>query len=171
MMSYLKDFIYLWQIMEFNSIEFYTIAFTVAMVLVGFFLTQKKIKPATSRLNSFELSKCEESDSDTAEGKLKFTACDDGRVMIERTGLQLVDGETVNLIATIIDDKLTIEEKKGKASALGGREESYTGSLTVDYIPADGKVYVRYDSSVTGQWCKFSFRNRPGNIVEHEMRY
>lgn len=171
MQSYLKDFIYLWQIMEFNSIEFYTIAFSVAMVLVGFFLTQKKIKPATSRLNAFQLSKCEESDGETAEGKLKFTACDDGRVEIERTGLQLVDGETVNLIATIIDDKLTIEEKKGKASALGGREESYTGSLTVDYIPADGKVYVRYDSSVTGQWCKFSFRNRPGNVSEHEMRY
>lgn len=163
--------------MEFNSIEFYTIAFSVAMALVGFFLAQKKIKPATSRLNTFELSKSEESEEseesegETAVGKLKFTACDDGRVAIERTGLQLVDGETVNLIATIIDDKLTIEEKKGKASALGGREESYTGSLKVDYIPADGKVYVRYDSSVTGQWCKFSFRNHPGNIVEHEMRY
>ena len=85
--------------------------------------------------------------------------------------MQLVDGETVNLIATIIDDKLTIEEKKGKVSGLGGREEAYTGRVTLDFIPSGSKMYVRYDSSVTGQWCKFAFKNVARNHVEHELRY
>lgn len=154
--------------MDFTSIEFYTIAFCVAMGLVGFFLGQKRIKPATSRINALELEK---QDNAATSNTIKLTANDDGTVTIERTGFNLVDGETVNLIATIADDKLTIEEKKGKASALGGREESYTGRVTVDYFPVDNKVYVRYDSSVTGQWSKFSFKNRARNSVEHEMRY
>lgn len=156
--------------MDFTSIEFYTIAFCLAMVFVGFFLRQKMIKPATSCINAFELEP--ENDSDeTATGTLKFTGNDNGTVTIERTGLRLVDGETVNIIATIVDDKLSIEEKKGKASALGGRESCFSGRVVVDFIPADSKLYVRYDSSVTGQWCKLSFKNSPRNFVEREMRY
>lgn len=157
--------------MDFTSIEFYTIAFCVAMGLVGFFLTQKRIKPAISRINALEIEPETEDDDSTSHGTLRFSTNDNGTVTIERTGMRLVDGETVNLIATIVDDKLTIEEKKGKASSLGGRDRSYRGHVDVDYIPADGKYYVRYDSSVTGQWCKFSFKNTPRNFVEREMRY
>jgi hypothetical protein len=157
--------------MDFTSIEFYTIAFCVAMGLVGFFLTQKRIKPATSRINALELESVAEEEDATSPGTLKFTGNTDGTVTISRTGIRLIEGETVNLIATIVDDKLTIEEKKGKASALGGKESLFRGSVTVDYIPADGKYYVRYDSSVTGQWCKFSFKNTSRNFVEREMRY
>ena len=157
--------------MDFTSIEFYTIAFCVAMGLVGFFLTQKRIKPATSRINALEIEPVDEDNDTSSPGTLKLSGNTDGTVTIERTGLRLVDGETVNLIATIVDDKLTIEEKKGKASALGGKEGTYCGRVNVDYIPSDGKYYVRYDSSVTGQWCKFSFKNTPRNFVEREMRY
>lgn len=157
--------------MDFTSVEFYTIAFCVAMGLVGFFLGQKRVKPATSRIQALDLDKVESNDTDQAQGLIKLTANQSGTVTIERTGLQLVDGETVNLIVTIIDDKLSIEEKKGKASALGGREESYNGHAEVDFFPVNNKMYVRYESSVTGQWCKFSFKNVTGNSVEREMRY
>ena len=133
--------------MDFTSIEFYTIAFCVAMGLVGFFLTQKRIKPAISRINALEIEPGTEDDDSTSPGTLRFSANDNGTVTIERTG------------------------KKGKASSLGGRDRSYRGHVDVDYIPADGKYYVRYDSSVTGQWCKFSFKNTPRNFVEREMRY
>lgn len=158
--------------MDFTSIEFYTIAFCVAMAVVGFFLTQKRIKPAASYINVYETEPIEDPDFDVAtQSQLKFIANGDGTVTIERKGLQLVDGETVNIIATIIDDKLTIEEKKGKASTLGGKDNYYTGRVTVDFIPANARIYLRYDSSVTGQWCKFSFKNIPRNHVEHELRY
>ena len=46
--------------MDFTSIEFYTIAFCVAMVLVGFFLKQKRINPASSTINSLELEKLDD---------------------------------------------------------------------------------------------------------------
>ena len=158
--------------MDFTSIEFYTIAFCVAMGLVGFFLTQKRVKPAASFINVYETEPIEDQSFDVAtQSQLKFIANDDGTVTIERKGLQLVEGETVNIITTIIDDKLTIEEKKGKASTLGGKDNYYTGRVTVDFIPANARIYIRYDSSVTGQWCKFSFKNLPRNHVEHELRY
>ncbi len=159
--------------MDFTSIEFYTIAFVVAMTLVGFFLKQRSIKPASSFINAFELEKTgtvEESDL-AKPGRLTLTAGTNGTVTFERTGLRLADGETVNIIATVIDDKVTIEEKKGKVSAFGGREDMYTGRVDVKFFLPNNKVYVRYDSSVTGQWAKFSFKNLPGNAATHELRY
>lgn len=159
--------------MDFTSIEFYTIAFCVAMVLVGFFLKQKRINPASSTINSLELEKLDDeplTESDSAS-LIKLKANDDGTVTLERTGFQLVDGETINLITTLVDDKLTIEEKKGKVSALGGKEGQYSGHVTLNCFPVQSKVYIRYDSSVTGQWCKFSFKNTPRNKAEHELRY
>ena len=113
--------------MDFTSIEFYTIAFCVAMVLVGFFLKQKRINPASSTINSLELEKLDDEPSTESDSAslIKLKANDDGTVTLERTGFQLVDGETINLITTLVDDKLTIEEKKGKVSALGGKEGQY----------------------------------------------
>lgn len=160
--------------MDFTSIEFYTIAFVVAMVLVGFFLSQRRINPASSFINTFDLEPAGDASAATdapLEGSLTLTAGDDGSVTIERTGLRLVEGETANLVATIIDDKVTIEEKKGKVSALGGKETYYKGKVKVNYFLPNNKVYVRYDSTVTGQWCKFAFKNFPGNIATHELRY
>lgn len=159
--------------MDFTSIEFYTIAFVVAMILVGFFLSQRRINPASSFIDTFDLEDMDitPGDDTPVEGVLKLTATDDGLVVIERTGLKLVEGETANLIATIVDDKVTIEEKKGKVSALGGKESYYKGRVTVKYFLPNNKVYVRYDSSVTGQWCKFSFKNIPRNVASHELRY
>lgn len=158
--------------MDFTSIEFYTIAFCVAMGLLGFFLGQKRTKPASSHIDALDLEPAA-ADSEQDTGTIKFTAAADGSgaVTIERRGMRLVDGETVNLIATIVDDKLTIEEKKGMVSAFGGSGRMMDGKVVVDYIPADVKVYVRYESSVTGQWCKFAFKNTPRYFIEREMRY
>ena len=158
--------------MDFTSIEFYTIAFVVAMTLVGFFLRQKRINPATSHIDTFVLEPQPGGDDDAANiSAVRFTSGSNGIINVERTGLRLVEGETVNLIATIIDDKVTIEEKKGKVSALGGAESFYTGRVTLNYIPVDAKVYVRYESSVTGQWAKFSYKNREGIKAVHEFHY
>lgn len=159
--------------MDFTSIEFYTIAFCVAMVLVGFFLKQKRVGAASSAVVALELERLDGEPSGASDQASLVTlkANADGTVTMGRTGLQLIDGETVNLIATLVDDKLTIEEKKGKVAAAGGTEGRYTGHATLGCFPAETKVYVRYDSSVTGQWCTFSFKNTPRNKAQHELRY
>ena len=152
--------------MDFTSIEFYTIAFFVAMGLVGFFMGQKKTKPASSHIDALNIDIAVD---ESQQGTVKLVACNDGKVRIERKGLILNEGESINLIGTIIDDKITIEEKKGQVVPTG-KESLYQGEVTVDYFPP-GKVYVRYESSATGQWCKLAFDNHNRNYVEKEMRY
>ena len=155
--------------MDFTSIEFYTIAFFLAMVFVGFFVRQKKTAPATSVISSLNLAPAPPQHEATS--KLRLHAHADGSVTIEREGLLLCDGETVNLIATIIDDKITIEEKKGKISAFGGKESAYNGHVDVTFFLENNKSYLRYESSVAGQWCKLAFNNYPGNMVEKDLSY
>ena len=129
------------------------------------------MKPATSYITALDIEPQDEDSTDKTSSIIKLSSKEDGTVTINRMGVHLVEGETINIIATLIDDKLTIEEKKGKASALGGRESLFSGHVDVDFFPQGKKVYVRYDSSVTGQWCKFSFKNTPRNFIEREMRY
>jgi len=152
----------------FTSVEFFTIAFFVAMSLVGFFVNQKKTVPASSVINALELDVAPD---ENEESKLRLESHDDGVVTIERDGLLLSDGETVNLITTIIDDKVTISEKKGKVSAFGGKETVFNGHVDVTFFPVGIKSYLRYESSVAGRWCKLSFVNTPGNKVEKDLKY
>lgn len=153
--------------MDFTSIEFYTIAFFLAMAFVGLFVRQKKTAPATSVISPLNLTPSQQEGT----SKLRLRANDDGSVTIEREGLLLCDGETVNLIVTIIDDKITIQEKKGKISAFGGKESVYNGQVDVTFFLENNKNYLRYESSVAGQWCKLAFVNSPGNKVEKDLSY
>lgn len=155
--------------MDFTSVEFYTVAFFVAMVLVGFFVSYKKTAPASSVISALELEPASSPENDTS--RLRLMAHDDGSVTIAREGLLLSDGETVNLIVTIIDDKITIQEKKGKVSEFGGKESVYNGHVDVTFFPENNKFYLRYESSVAGQWCKLAFVNSPGNKVEKDLSY
>ena len=155
--------------MDFTSVEFYTIAFFLAMLLVGFFVSHKKMSPASSVINALELEPASQPSNEMS--RLRLLAHDDGRVTIEREGLLLSDGETVNIVATIIDDKITIQEKKGKVSAFGGKESVYNGHVDVTFFPEDNKSYLRYESSVAGQGCKLAFVNSPGNKVEKYLSY
>ncbi len=155
--------------MDFTSVEFYTIAFFIAIALVGFFMKQKKTAPATSVISSLNLVPAPSGPAGIS--RLRLAAHDDGSVTIEREGLLLCEGETVNLIATVIDDKITIQEKKGMTSAFGGKESVYNGHIDVTFFLENNKNYLRYESSVAGQWCKLSFVNSPGNKVEKDLSY
>ena len=140
------------------------------MVLVGFFVSQKKTQEATSHIHGFDLEPDERGDDETP-GWVKLTGNDDGTVTLERGSLRLREGETCNLVATVIDDKITIQEKRGKTVGGAAPERTYTGRVTVKFVPAGSKVYVRYDSAVTGQWCKFSFTNSPRRMTREQLRY
>lgn len=139
------------------------------MALVGFFVGQKRRTPASSYLTALELNPSPA--ESPQESKLSLTAHDDGSVTIVRKGILLSEGETVNLIATKIEDKITISEKKGKVSAFGGHEGIYDGHVDVTFFPVNNKTYLRYESSVAGQWCKLAFVNLPGNKVEKDLKY
>ena len=95
--------------MDFNSPEFYTIAFVVAMALVALLMGRREKQPPSTHI--IQLTTVPD-DSD-ADDVLCMEPMDGGRIHLTRTGLTLGAEETINLVITIQEDHCTIIEKKG----------------------------------------------------------
>ena len=159
--------------MDINSVEFYTIALLVAVALIALLMRQREPEAARTHIVPLDLEPTGEEvpRDDNATPRpthLRLTALADGKVALERDALPLRAQETVNLVATVIDDKVTIEEKKGMTAVFNSQEHYYNGSQTLTFLPFE-KVYIRYESQVTGRWAKFAFLNREGNSYEREL--
>ena len=88
--------------MEINSIEFYVLALFVAFALIGLIFGRIDRSPARTHIEAMTLSE----EQPDADHQVTFVTNADGTVTITQQGLELKPGDTVNLIATIIDDKV-----------------------------------------------------------------
>ena len=95
--------------MDINSVEFYTIAFVVAMSLIGWLMSRSEKKPPSTHIVQLETVPAQ----DDAQDALTMEITDNGRVLLQRTGLSLGNEETINLVITIQEDHCSIIEKKG----------------------------------------------------------
>ena len=154
--------------MDFHSIEFYVLALFVAFALLGVIFGRSERAPARSHLAAFEMS-----DDDQERGDddhwVRFSGQPNGTMLIERQGLMLRPGETLNLVATLIDDKATLVEKPGVALTSGtpGPVRAY---VSVDWIPSR-RLHIRYESEVTGEWGLVTFTNRETAVRECQLRH
>lgn len=149
---------------DVHSVEFYVIAFVVAMALITLLVGQKHHGEATTNIDTFNLIP---SMADEA-GLLAIVSEDTDRVAITRTGLPISEGDTIILVSTIIDDKWHIEEKR--ATKGRGPHVAMDGSAELAFLKP-GRYHVRYDSEVTGQWCTFTHTHRPGNTTRTQLKY
>lgn len=150
---------------EVNSTEFFVMALCVAMAVLALMFGQHSHTPAVTLISSLGLNPCVTSD----DGLIVLQALDDGDVLLLRNGIPINDGDTVNLIVTIIDDKLKIVEKKGVISPTK-TEVKVDGTATLSGVPID-RFHVRYESELTGQWALFTFTNRPGKTASSHLVY
>lgn len=148
---------------DIHSVEFYVVAFGIAIALVALIFGQRERGPATSRIVQLELEPGE------GDATLSVTMIDPGLMAINRTGLHIDEGDTVNLVATIIDDKVHIAEKWGVKSG-SGITTTFSGTAR---LPLKGKArwHVRYDSEVTGQWCLLSVKSTEGAQAQTVFKY
>ena len=149
---------------DIHSVEFYVIAFVVAMALVTLLIGQRSRGEATTNIDQMDLTP---SLTEVA-GQLAICSEDIDRVTIARTGLPLYEGDTVILVSTIIDDKWHIEEKR--ATKGRGPNVEMDGAATINFL-RPGRYHVRYDSEITGQWCTFKHSHRPGKVSKVELKY
>lgn len=149
---------------DIHSVEFYVIAFVVAMALVTLLIGQRSRGKATTNIDQLNLTP---STTDEA-GQLTITSEDTDRVTIGRTGLPLFEGDTVILVSTVIDDKWHIEEKR--ATKGRGPNVAMDGAVEVSFLRPE-RYHVRYDSEITGQWCTFKHTHHPGNTSRAQLKY
>ena len=108
--------------MDVTSVEFYTLAFVVAMALVALLIGKRDKGTPSTHIVQLLTAAGSEDDEDT----LRLERQQGGRVRLTRTGLSLGPEETVNLVFTISDDHCTIVEKKG-IKRRGSRGEPVSG--------------------------------------------
>lgn len=150
--------------MDIHSIEFYVLALFVAFALIGLIFGRYDRSPAQTHIEAMDLSE----DETESPHQVSFTANDDGTVTIIHQGLDLKPGDTVNLIATIIDDKIQLVAKRGVDSR-SGDPLPMKGQITVSFLPHE-RIHIRYESELNGEWCLGSFVNREGVARTYELR-
>lgn len=149
---------------DIHSVEFYVIAFVVAMALVTLLIGQRTHGPATTNIDTLDLTP---SLADEA-GLLTITSSDTDHVTIARTGLPIFEGDTIILVSTVIDDKWHIQEKR--ATKGRGAHVAMDGSAQLTFLKP-GRYHVRYDSEVTGQWVTFTHTHRPDSTTNAHLKY
>ena len=149
---------------DVHSVEFYVIAFVVAMALLTLLVGQRERGQATTDIGTYSLIATQGGHP----GLLAITSEQADKVVITRTAIPLFEGDVVNVVSTVIDDKWHIVEKRGVKGRGPSREADAMLELT---LPRLGRYHVRYDSEITGQWCTFVHTHRAGNSTNAELKY
>lgn len=152
--------------MDINSVEFYTIAFVVAMALVALLMGRTEKKPPSTYIIPLVTSPGEEE----AENTLILEPVDGGKVSLSRTALSVGEGETVNLVITVQEETCTIVEKKG-VKKRGSVPEPVKGEAILNCLKPGHKYQIRYESQLTSSWAKFTFNTAQAAPKQVTLRY
>lgn len=138
--------------MDITSVEFYTIAFVVAMALVALLMGKKEKQPPSTYIVQLATSPDE---GDESEDAVILEGDPSGVLLLRRTGFTIDPEETVNLVITVQEDHCTIVEKKGKKKR-GSSGEAAIGEAVIKCLRPAGKFHLRYESQLTSTWATFT---------------
>lgn len=150
--------------MDIHSVEFYVLALFVAFALVGLLFGKTDRSPARTYIESMDVTE----DVPDAPHEVTLVSQPNGQVTITHRGLELKPGDTVNLVATIIDDKIKLVLKRGVDSKMG-EICPVKATVSVNYLPNE-RIHVRYESEFTGEWSVFTYTNREGRQRTSELQ-
>ena len=148
----------------FHSVEFYTLALLVAFALLALIFGQREQPQASTYIKPLELHP-----GGPENSELTLSTDAHGKLQLQRTGLMLNSDDTVNLVATVAGNQVSIAEKKG----LKGQpsvEQLMAGTVVIDFLK-EQKYVFSYESEVSGQWRRFSYVNKLGNSKKIELKY
>ena len=133
----------------FYSLEFYTLAIVVAIVIVGLLCRPSNLAPARSYICALK----------------NYYSCDEEKESIKvfvngttlslvRYGIMLRLEESAHLVCNVNGDKIEIKEKKSETK-MSGEERPAECEAELSFLKR-GKYAVRYESDITGKWCTFT---------------
>lgn len=152
----------------FTSIEFYTIAITVAILLVGFIFKPAEHAPAQTYIYAANIEQANPLDNQD-EKYVEIESCDNGTVIIRRKNVELPAESIAHITVDIVDDKLTIVEKhtKNTANSITGL---YDLTMKVGCLKSR-KYHLRYEIPDSGLWGLTTLTNRNNNKTTLELQY
>ena len=141
--------------MDITSVEFYTLAFVVAMALVALLMGRREKNPPSTYIVQLVTSPDDDAD---AEDSVSLQPTETGKaVLLKRSGIALAPEDTVNLVITIQEDTCNIVEKKGRKSrGKGIMGDPVTGEATVKCLHPGCKYRMRYESQLNSTWATFT---------------
>lgn len=140
----------------FTSVEFYTIAITVAILIVGFIFNPSRRSPAMTYLFAASI---EPSTAYDADGKtIEIESLDDFTLLIRRRCAPLPEETTGYMNVEIVDDKVTITEKHTVQNP-SAPLEGYDISVRLDCLKAT-RYNLRYEVPDSGLWAVGVIVNR-----------
>lgn len=149
--------------MALDTVFFYTLIMLVAFALLGIICSPKSKKEISTKIVEMAV----EPTNGSTESIVTFKALPKGLISVKRSNFMLHPGDTVCLVIHKYTDHIKIVEKKGLVGM--GEEVLCCGETTIGCIGQRWYSY-RYESEVTGQWCKFEFTNLDGNEAKAELR-
>jgi len=153
--------------MDFSSIEFYTLAFVVAMAVLGFLMGKRDKGLACTHIVQLSVSSADKPDE---ADSVSLTLQDDGSILLSRTGLRLGEGETINLVITITGNQCLMVEKKGIKQRRAARQPIHA-SVELTCLPMNEPLRVRYESQLTTRWAMFTCDFATGGPWHADLRY
>ena len=138
--------------MDITSVEFYTIAFVVAMALIALLMGRREKQPPSTFI--VQLATCND-ENDESEDTVLLDGEAGKPLRLKRTGITIGPEETVNLVITVQEDHCTIVEKKGKKKR-GAGGEAAIGEAVIKCLRPAGKYHVRYESQLNSTWATFT---------------
>ena len=143
--------------MDVTSVEFYTLAFVVAMALVALLMGRSEKQPPSTYILQLITVPQAVDDADDADDAVTLEPLDQGCCfLLNRSGITLAPDETVNLVITIQQDHCTIIEKKGKKRHRGVVGEPVAGKAVIKCLRPATRYRVRYESQLTSTWATFT---------------
>ncbi|MBQ6080500.1 MAG: hypothetical protein IJK93_09525 [Muribaculaceae bacterium] len=153
--------------MDFNSPEFFTLAFVVAMALVALLMGKREHAMPSTQI--VQLATTLDEEGEAGDDILTMEPADGGGVLIRRSGLTLAPDETVNLVFTIGDETCTIVEKKGVRKRAAATL-NVKGEVRVKFLKPK-KYRIRYESQVTSAWATFTFDTSSPQPLTVSLKY
>ena len=152
--------------MDFNSPEFYTLAFVIAMALVALLMGKREKSPGSTHI--VQLATTLDGDADD-EDVVTLQHVGNGRVLIKREGFSLAPEETVNLVFTIHGNECLVVEKKGikRRGAVG---DPARGEVTVKFL-RPLKYRIRYESQLMSAWATFTFEAATTAVKQVALKF
>lgn len=132
----------------FTSVEFYTIAVTVAILIVGFIFNPSRHSPAMTYLYAASIEPSAGGDADGR--RLEIESLDDFTLLLRRRGAPLPEGASAFANVELVDDKVTVTEKLSASNPMATLA-CYDVTVRIDCLKAT-RYHLRYEVPAAGLW-------------------